>query len=477
MGTANGELQNTLILFETNQGAELRGSLLRLTRFLAVFELYSPSVVLRSSEVLTNCRIIIHERTLYSGRAVIHNLVNAGLTLVCEATLNESAWKDVQFAPEMARNGELRTEFKGFLDGWQNLYRIKHEFKGVMADFQTFLTDLRMWLEQVELEIRASPSGDRHEAERNAVSELAKPAIDAIDGFVERFESIAVELEPEFEPAHRSFMRRQLHPLVLCSPFAYRSFHKPLGYAGDYEAVDMMLRSPHEGSTLFAKIINVWLLDQAPVRAHRNRVDYLSRKLAEEGLRARMQGHIGRVYNLGCGPAAEIQCCLRDQPGTCNHLQFTLLDFNEETLAHLRSVLNELRTTHNRSTRFEIIKRSVHQVLKESGRVLPGQYDLVYCAGLFDYLSDNVCKRLMNIFYDMLAPGGLLIATNVSDAMNGSRPFRYSLEYLLDWHLIYRNARQFSSLAPDRAPADSVSIIAEDTGVNVFIEVRKPNHA
>jgi extracellular factor (EF) 3-hydroxypalmitic acid methyl ester biosynthesis protein len=49
------------------------------------------------------------------------------------------------------------------------------------------------------------------------------------------------------------------------------------------------------------------------------------------------------------------------------------------------------------------------------------------------------------------------------------------MEYILDWHLIYRDGRQFGALAPDRAPPDSVKVLAEPTGVNVFIEVRKPS--
>lgn len=34
---------------------------------------------------------------------------------------------------------------------------------------------------------------------------------------------------------------------MLCSPFAYRAYHKPLGYAGDYEMVNMIARDPYEG--------------------------------------------------------------------------------------------------------------------------------------------------------------------------------------------------------------------------------------
>jgi extracellular factor (EF) 3-hydroxypalmitic acid methyl ester biosynthesis protein len=61
--------------------------------------------------------------------------------------------------------------------------------------------------------------------------------------------------------------------------------------------------------------------------------------------------------------------------------------------------------------------------------------------------------------------------------MNSSHPFRYSMEYMLGWHLIYRNRQELAVLAPDKAPSDSVSVTAENTGVNVFMEVRKPTNA
>jgi extracellular factor (EF) 3-hydroxypalmitic acid methyl ester biosynthesis protein len=77
----------------------------------------------------------------------------------------------------------------------------------------------------------------------------------------------------------------------------------------------------------------------------------------------------------------------------------------------------------------------------------------------------------------MLAPGGLLLASNLSAVMNSSHPFRYSMEYMLGWHLIYRNRQELAVLAPDKAPSDSVSVTAENTGVNVFMEVRKPTNA
>jgi extracellular factor (EF) 3-hydroxypalmitic acid methyl ester biosynthesis protein len=149
-------------------------------------------------------------------------------------------------------------------------------------------------------------------------------------------------------------------------------------------------------------------------------------------------------------------------------------------LRHLKEKLDLIIKNTARATSLQIVKKSVQRLLKDSlksdAATPEKQYDLVYCAGLFDYLPQPLCKRLMNIFYGMVAPGGLLLATNVSDVMNASRPFRYSMEYILDWHLIYRDRHAFEALAPEQASPDEVAIIAESTGVNVFIEVRKPGH-
>ena len=171
----------------------------------------------------------------------------------------------------------------------------------------------------------------------------------------------------------------------MCSPFAYRTYHKPLGYAGDYEMVDMILRDPYEGGSLFAKVVNLWFLSQWPARAHRNRIRHLKGLLKEETRRGAGRGRPIRVLNLGCGPAREIQEFLAED-GLCDHAQFSLLDFNEETIQHTSRVLEELKRRYGRRTFIQIQKKSVQHVLKEGAKPVVDapdrRYDLIYCAGL-----------------------------------------------------------------------------------------------
>ncbi|MBA4148828.1 MAG: class I SAM-dependent methyltransferase [Verrucomicrobia bacterium] len=460
--------RNSFITCRNSQGLEIRATPLRMTRYLVVFEVYNPYSILQLSEVLQEFKIVMNDRVVYSGRAVASNLVNTGLVLICEATLDEG-WIDVDVVAPVHQPEKLQEEFREFLKEWEKIYRVTPEFKVVIAEIQTLLADLRRWMEQVELGVR-SAAGNRQETEREVIKELQQPLLPTVNSIFGRFEKIAESVPQDLQPLHRTYVKRQIHPLVLCSPFAYRTYQKPLGYAGDYEMVNMIMRSPHEGSSLFAKTVNLWFWNQAPAEAHRNRIHYLTARLDEETQRVVRLGRGAKILNLGCGPAGEIQRFLSEYD-ICDRANFTLLDFNDETLQHTGKLLDELKRKYSRMTPIQMVKKSVHQVLKDGSRNNGSEkFDLVYCAGLFDYLSDRICKRLMNIFYDMLAPGGLLIATNV----DASNPNRQTMEYVLEWHLIYRNSAQLNALNPDNATPGSFTVKADITGVNIYLEVRKP---
>jgi extracellular factor (EF) 3-hydroxypalmitic acid methyl ester biosynthesis protein len=465
----NGELKDSLVVCQNSSGLELRGTPVRLTRFAAVFEIYSPDSDLRLSEVLEKFQITFQGETIYSGRATVSNLVNDGQVLVCEAALDEGLLVDAASDSSAGRNGKLQAKFDQFIHEWQKLYQILPEFKLIVADMQMFLADLRLWFEQFELSLRDVPADERGAAERQLIKSLDRSIWTSLNHLFEKFELVSKNIPKELEPAHSLYAKRQLHPLLMCSPFMYRIYRKPLGYAGDYEMVRMILRDSHEGNSLFAKALNRWFLSQVPAEAHRQRVQLLTKRLVEESLRVQLQKKRLRIFNLGCGPAQEVVRFI-EQYDLSDQADFTLLDFNEETINYAKSTVAETKGRHHRATTFQMVKKSVIQMAKTPGRVTSDKYDLVYCAGLFDYLQDGISKQLMNVMYGLVAPGGLLIATNV-DAAN---PIQKIMDLIFEWRLIYRTGREMAELMPDGANADDCKISAEATGCNIFIEVRKP---
>jgi extracellular factor (EF) 3-hydroxypalmitic acid methyl ester biosynthesis protein len=333
------------------------------------------------------------------------------------------------------------------------------------------LYDLRLWLEQVELGVRLQPADRRAECEHRVLQTLQEPILSALVPAFEKFEALTSKIEKEAQPVHSLYAKHRLHPLVLCAPFMHRTFQKPLGYAGDYEMVSMMTRSPFQGGSIFAKILNTFFLNTPPVVAHRNRIDHLTQTLDFETQRATRRGRRARVFNLGCGPAVEVQRFLTHSPLNQN-IEFTLLDFNDETVAYTQRTLDQIKQKNSSASTLRVIKKSVVQLLKENSRFGRGSYDLVYCAGLFDYLTADVCAKLVDLFYELAAPGGLVLVSNV-DASNPSRGW---MEYVVDWNLIHRDAQQMAALLPGRVSKDAIRIVAEPTSVNIFAEIRKPEN-
>jgi len=462
--------RDILVTCRNSSGDSVRGVPVRIERWTLLMEIYNPHSILQMSEVLSEFEITLGDRKMYRGRAVVARLINTGIMQLCEVTLEEG-WLDVDLFSPIAHPERLREEFEGFLQNWRRLQSISPEFKVAVADFETLLTELRRWLDQVELGVRSEARGSLKEMEQKVLTALEARIVDEANEWFGRFDDVADRVEDEQRPAHRAYARRQIHPLVMCSPFVYRTYSKPLGYAGDYEMVNMILGEPHQGATLFAKLVNSLFLQNPPAQAHRNRIEHLKRRLVEETRRVAAQGKRVRIFNLGCGPAREVQLFLANEE-LADHADFVLADFNTQTLDYTRDVLEELRLRHRRSTRIEYVERSVHQMLKESLRSGPegveNRYDFVYCAGLFDYVSDRVCRRLTGLFHDMTEPGGLVLVTNV----DASRPFRHSMEYLLEWHLIFRDRAQMKSLMPDSAEGDG-DVLADPLQVNLYLELRK----
>src|ERR1044071_861629 len=187
--SSSGE-RDSFILARNSQGIEVRAGVLRLTRYLAVFEVYNPYSILQLSEVLSDFKIVINDRIMYSGRAVVSNVVNTGIMLVCEATLDES-WLDIDLFSSVTTPNRLRAEFAQFVQEWHKIERILPSFKAAVADLQTMLMDLRRWLEQVELGIRSEPTGDRGSIERSVISELEEPILPTVASWFSRFDEVS----------------------------------------------------------------------------------------------------------------------------------------------------------------------------------------------------------------------------------------------------------------------------------------------
>ncbi len=460
------------VLFRDAQGAETRAAVQRLNRHQVVFEHCTLDSVLRVSEALDNFQMFYNGAPIYGGRAVVRTLINSGPTTLCEAKL-EDGWSDLQ-ALAGTNSAGLLQRYKDFFAGHKKLHHLSPEYTAAVAGLQNYLTDVRLWLDHLALGLTSNNGRTRGDLELETARQIQEPIARTIFELFDRFEEVGRNVPEELVPAYYAYAQRQVRPLLMDAPFVFRTFRKPLGYAGDYKMVAMMFGEPCEGPSIFARVLNSYSLSLPPIVAHRNRIDYLADNLEREVLRVARARRRPRIYNLGCGPAREVQK-LAAASSAMNEADFTLVDFNEETLTHARQDLERVRTSHVPRMDLRFVRKSVQQVLKESTRIETSgdlaYYDAVYCAGLFDYLSTNVCKHLVEVFWRMVAPGGLLMVTNVDH-----HPSKAQMECFLDWNLIYRDSSLMRSLVPAQVAPEDVVLKRDPTGVNIFLELRKPAH-
>lgn len=464
--TAKYSALESLVTFRNSQGEEARGTLLKLERSAVVFEVYNPYSIVQLSEVLHELTIRRGERVIYRGRAVVSNLVNTGLMLIVSVTLVD-AWRDLTGLLSTAAG--IITEVERFVSDWRRANELRPGFQLVVGRLRSLLSQYNRWLEQVDIALKEEnvwPEID----EKDFLSSLSEPFNTTLSDLCMQFEDEAEQVPQEQLADHKSFMQLNLHPLLMRAPVLHRTFYKPLGYAGDYEVMNIIQTEEPAGPTAYSKIINNRFINIPIARSVANRTDALGRYLSKEVQRVSGQGKPLRVLSIACGPAREVQNFVRIHP-LAERSEFDLLDFDPRALAHARSKIQDAVRDSSCKVHVETIHESVHKLLKQAAnrndQGIRKEYDMIYSSGLFDYLSDKVCSRLLRLFYRWLAPGGLLYVTN----MHTCNPDRYMMEFIMEWYLIYRDEKCMGALVPDLGIQH---MHTDSTGVNLGLEIRKP---
>lgn len=468
--------ENRLVIgLESGRSVEAR--VLRLGRNTVQAEIYDSIVELEPGCSLERLQVWVGEELAYDGPAKLSKVISGGLNRICDISMSGD-WCTRPPETNEGRRQRLEEEARGFISRWNNTRGIRPQFMLAVAGAEAFLRDLRDWLTKLELTWAGKGSGE----ELAALHDLLNTITPVMNEAMAPFEAEARRVPEELMGIHAEYLRTSLHPLLLCSPFVHRCFTKPLGFPGDYGIMNRMLDELFEGEGLFARIINAWVISSAAGDAYRHRVHFLEGVLRAETARVRAdEGRVCQVLSLGCGAAREVQHFVKLEPQS-EHTSFTLLDFSTDAIQHARDRIAAAAVASGRSTSVTAVEFSVQQMLAAGGRLLGnpsrqhagmlqrGRYDVIYCAGLFDYLSDRICKRLLEIFWVLGSPGATIVTSNFAPA----NPIRAFMDYVLDWRLIYRDESTVRSLALDDALKPESRTIPAPGGVEVFLQMRKP---
>lgn len=222
------------------------------------------------------------------------------------------------------------------------------------------------------------------------------------------------------------------HPVFsLChdDPYTKRAFHKPRGYAGDAVMLDYVYagvapeHTRHTGQGIF----------QCTTRGPMGLSVLYRRSL--------LSAYINDV--VARNQEARI---LSVASGHCRELVGTLAlgnDFRGEVVAFDQDPESCAEVSSAYPKGVKAIVGGVKGLI--GGQIDMGRFDLIYSAGLYDYLPPAPAAMLTNTLKGMLKPKGRLLIGNFGRGSDG----RGYLDWVMDWHLLYRDEAELLSLLGD----------------------------
>ncbi|MEU3644080.1 class I SAM-dependent methyltransferase [Lentzea sp. NPDC034063] len=238
------------------------------------------------------------------------------------------------------------------------------------------------------------------------------------------------------------------------SPFMRDENEWARGYPSDYKLVEHVMAQANEAAPgTLGWHVETNLQNSPITQQQRNRVMHQARLISDTLTAPRNGPRSILVIAAGAAPDLRLIPPGIVRPGD----RFVLTDVDPDALelAEKRlGPLNDVTTS---------ISGNVFRALPKLAEL--GPFDLVLVNGLYDYLNDRAAVRLTEAVLTRLCrPGGTFYFSSITSG----NPFRWSLEYLMDWSVIERDEAAVRALLP----GCDVSVGHDPTGLALLTHVR-----
>jgi hypothetical protein len=242
---------------------------------------------------------------------------------------------------------------------------------------------------------------------------------------------------------------------LLC-PFIKHAISRPFGYPGDAALIDHIYGYATPELTGLPRSLYACMTSASAPRSVRFRRHLLAHYIDKV-----LHEHEGEasILALGCGHLRELdvsRIITQVKPR-----RFIALDQDANSLAEVERCFASLGVS--------IDRRNIKDIV--AGRHAYDNLDLVYAAGLYDYLTAEAAQSLTLRLFNMLAPGGTLFLANFLADI----PDAGFMEAAMDWWLIYRDASEMLALLSGIDESDIASVRQyRDPDDNItFLEVQR----
>ena len=235
----------------------------------------------------------------------------------------------------------------------------------------------------------------------------------------------------------------------------------PRGYPGDAGLLDIIYRhQPGDGRDLSerARRLHAAIQAGAPPRSVRQRRMLLADAIDE----AAVATPGVEIMSVACGHLREAEWSLALAGNGIS--RFIAADQDRDSLSRLDA---------DYGARFPVIAPtplSVRDLLSGKTATL-GRFNLIYAAGLFDYLPEAIARALTERLFGLLHPGGRLLIGNFGVGI----PETAFMEAVMDWPLLWRSPVEIAAFASGIADSDVASKVVwpDATGTCWYLDIRR----
>lgn len=226
---------------------------------------------------------------------------------------------------------------------------------------------------------------------------------------------------------------------------------KPHGYSGDYVIIERIYQgwlSPKEHLVNWDRFFHCQEAPRAIINRKKYFLNILNALQEKDGKRD--------VLNIGCGPSADVIEFLSQGN---SHVFFHCIDYDKDAIEYSYHKVKEKGFLKN----IEFHRDNAFK-FKPSR-----QYDLIWSAGLFDYLDEKTFRMLLTKQLAFIKSGGELVVGNFSV----DNPTRDYME-CGNWFLYHRSPEDLIKIARDCGiERDKISVKSESLGVNLFLHISR----
>ncbi len=450
------------IVFEVD-GRQQPYELIDISRYSAAFRLDSKdSTAFGLSRVVGPVRIVIDKNIVYEGSVMVTRVYDDAQSRRRVVVEPRGRLFDIDVIEEYEALSLTRREIAALARTHDAYARVDGAYKALIADLRGVLEDYRRLCESPRL-------ATGHDDQRTILEEMAGPFSAQVDSCMTRLDGLVADakLDEEQRGTYRTYFQKHLMNLILSSPVNHRAYFKPEGYPGDYETIRLIHQDGFTGTTPFAKLMNYYTVSVSAAMVARKRTEYLAERIrafVERSPKERVE-----ILSIACGPALEMDLLMKRHPRVTDRISLTLLDQEIHALQFAQDNLYAQRITHESTMKIELIHSGIEGLLRRAAEKQHlSQFDLVYAFGLFDYFDRQVARFVIRHVLSMIAPGGMLIVSNVS--LDGLEHRTYA-EYGLEWYLVYRSRSDMEDLAAGMQGCSHSNIDEIERGIMKFLEL------